>query len=121
MRAHDAAIQLAAEFKGRDLNEADTRHRIIDPLITDVFGWPRNRVRCEEYIKPGFADYVLERGDGGKILLLEAKREGTYFDLPHSLIEPGQGSYVRMKTLLTDPAINSAVNQVRNYCLDVIW
>jgi hypothetical protein len=52
--------QLAAE-KARDENEADTRHQIIDLVLHDVLAWPRNRVSVEEYIAPGYADYVLRK------------------------------------------------------------
>lgn len=101
------------------MNEADTRHQIIDPLIHDVFCWPRTRVRCETFIKPGYADYILERADGEPILVIEAKREGDYFHLPQTAIGKSVGNYIKIKTLLTDANINSAALQARNYCLDI--
>lgn len=119
MKAHERAVSLSAEFHDRLLNEADTRHRVIDPLLHDVLGWPRNRVRCEEFIKPGFADYVLERADGGTVLLVEAKKEGEYFKLPDGLAGQSSAMYVKVATLLTDPSINDAIMQVRRYCLDI--
>lgn len=118
MTSHDHAERLALSFDGKNLNEADTRHQIIDPLIHDVFAWPRSRVRCESFINPGYADYVLTRHDGSFILFIEAKREGTYFDLPPDLAGEAQSSYVKVKTLLTNPTIASALMQVREYCLN---
>ena len=119
MRAHAIATQLAVDFAAHDLNEADTRHQVIDPLLHEVLGWPRNMVNCEEYIAPGFADYVLRRNDDDILLLVEAKKSGAYFDLPISLGDGEAGSYVSIKTLLTTPAIRAAIEQVRTYCVDI--
>src|SRR5689334_993163 len=110
MKSHDLAEQLALSFSSRDLNEANTRHQLIDPLLHDVLGWPRNRVLCEEFITPGFADYVLIRSDGSHLLFIEAKKEGTYFALPAALLGNSQSAYVKVKTLLTDESIHSAIS-----------
>jgi hypothetical protein len=118
MKSHDKAEQLTLTFSSKDLNEANTRHQLIDPLLHDVLGWPRSRVRCEEYISPGFADYVLVRPDDTAILFIEAKREGRYFELPNSLLTDSLFSYVKVKTLLTDESTSAAITQVREYCLN---
>jgi hypothetical protein len=118
MKSHDRAGQLALRFASQDLNEADTRHQLIDPLLHDVFGWPRNRVHCEEYVQPGYADYVLVRPDESQLLFIEAKREGHYFALPNGLIGQSQSAYIKVRTLLTDDNVYAAVNQVRNYCIN---
>lgn len=117
MQAHETAIRLAGIAK-KDLNEADSRHRVIDPVLHDVLGWPRSKVACEEYIAPGFADYVLRNGKDDALLLIEAKREGAYFELPASLNDGESGFYVSVKTLLTTPSIRAAIEQVRTYCVD---
>ena len=119
MRAHALAVQLATQFSGADLNEADSRHQIIDPILHDVLGWPRNLVSCEEYIAPGFADYVLRRNEDDILLLIEAKKSGAYFDLPASIGSGDAGFYVAIKTLLTTQPIKVAIEQVRTYCVDV--
>lgn len=74
---------------------------------------------CEEYIAPGFADYVLRRSDDEALLFIEAKREGSYFDLPAAVTGKSLGSYVTVKTLLTSESIKAAINQVRTYCLEI--
>src|SRR5690606_77678 len=79
MNAHETAESLVTQFRDRELNEADTRHQLIDPVLHDVLGWPRNRTRCELNAHPGFADYLLTRQDGTPALIIEAKREGIYF------------------------------------------
>jgi GTPase SAR1 family protein len=119
MTTHEKAISLSKDFKGRSLNEADTRHQIIDPIIHDVLSWPRNRVSCEEYIAPGYADYVLRRADNAPILFIEAKKEGDYFQLPVAFTGQSLGSYLKVKKLLTDDSIRKAITQVRTYCLDI--
>lgn len=118
MQAHEIATRLAGTAKS-DLNEADSRHRVIDPLLHDVLGWPRSMVACEEYIAPGFADYVLRKGAGDVLVLIEAKREGQYFELPTSLNDGESGFYVSVRTLLTTPSIRAAIEQVRTYCVDI--
>lgn len=118
MHAHESAEQLVFNFKSKDLNEANTRHQLIDPLLHDVLNWPRNRVLCEEYIKPGFADYVLTRVDGSEVIFIEAKREGEYFSLPDSMFTSGLCAYIKAKTLLTDESTAAAMEQVRDYCLN---
>lgn len=119
MKSHEIAIQLANEARSADLNEADTRHRIIDRVLHEVFAWPRNRVRCEEFIKPGFADYVLERSDGRRVLFIEAKKESQYFELPKSVVGDKASGYITVKTLLTDASLSAAMLQVRDYCVNV--
>lgn len=118
MQSHDISEQLALRFGGKDLNEANTRHQLIDPLLHDVLGWPRTRVLCEEFIKPGFADYVLTRSDNSALLFIEAKREGHYFSLPQALLLGAPTLYVKVRTLLTDADLAAAINQVREYCLN---
>lgn len=118
MRQHQNAIELAERCSRLDLNEADTRHQIIDPLIHDVLGWPRARVNVEEFIAPGYADYVLRRSDGSLILLLEAKRSGKTFELPASATEGSAAFYMTVRTLLTDESTRAAMMQVRSYCVD---
>lgn len=117
MDAHDIAQQLVSDFGPKDHNEADTRHQLINPLLHDVLNWPRSRVKCEEFIRPGYADYVLNRADGSPLLFIEAKRTGHYFSIPEGLAPNGLSAYVKVKTLLTDADTAAAINQVRDYCL----
>jgi len=118
--AHDAAIALAEEYRSTtNLNEADTRHRVIDTVLHDVLGWPKGAVRCEKSVSPGFADYVLNGRSQRPVLVIEAKREGNYFQLPRGFDSKGLAGTIRLKTLMTDDAIKEAVQQVRAYCLDL--
>jgi hypothetical protein len=113
---HDHAQELASQDFGR-LNEADTRHQVIDRILHDVLAWPRSSVACECYTKAGFADYVLLNRRRGQILFIEAKKAGNYFTLPASR---GKELYrfIAVKTLLTERSIKKAIDQVRTYCLN---
>jgi predicted type IV restriction endonuclease len=118
---HGDALELeriAAESSARDENEADTRHRIIDFILHNLLEWPRNRVRVEDYIGPGFADYVLVKQNDDPILFVEAKRSGLYFVLPHSRDTDETSCYIMISKLLSDPNTRTAMTQVRTYCQD---
>lgn len=114
----EAIKQLIADSSTRDKNEAETRHKIIDYVIHDYLAWPKNRVSVEEYIHPGFADYILKKSNGEDLLFIEAKREGVFFELPiaHSKLETS--CFIPLKQLLTDENIRVATKQVRDYCYD---
>ncbi|TDC62409.1 hypothetical protein E1200_25825 [Actinomadura sp. GC306] len=65
---------------GDDRNEATTRLHLIDQLLVEVLRWPRESIKCEEPAATGRIDYAL--GAPGIQFIVEAKREGKYFDLP---------------------------------------
>jgi predicted type IV restriction endonuclease len=110
--------RLQQETKGRLENEADTRHRIIDYVLHKILAWPTNRVAVEEYIRPGFADYVLRRSTDDMLILVEAKKSGLFFELPAAYHGDETCCYVQISELLTDPNIKDAMQQVRIYCQD---
>lgn len=118
---HDTLGELSnliEEIKDRSGNEAETRHRIIDFVLHEVLSWPRNRVKVEEYISPGFADYVLIKQDGSHLLFVEAKREGVYFELPIPYANGETSCFISIAKLLTNDHVKSAMTQVRTYCID---
>jgi hypothetical protein len=114
----DRLRALIDEHGRRALNEADTRHRVIDFILHDLLAWPRNRVSVEEYVAPGFVDYVLKKANDDELILIEAKREGIFFELPHAPNEDETSLYISIRTLLTDENTKSAMLQVRAYCLN---
>jgi hypothetical protein len=115
---HDIASSLAKEFNScAELNEADTRHRVIDVILHQVLAWPRSSVTCESFIDPGYADYVLLGPQENNLLFIEAKKEGVYFTLPASANSRKESRIVKIKTLLTTPTIRNAAEQVRTYCV----
>jgi predicted type IV restriction endonuclease len=102
----------------RSRNEAETRHKIIDFVVHDFLSWPKNRVAVEEYINPGYADYILKKENGDDLLFIEAKKEGLYFDIPVAYSSTELSSYISIKKLISDENIGKALKQVRNYCFD---
>lgn len=117
----DVLDQLAAiqeELAARDINEAETRHRVIDFILHTYLAWPKNRVRVEQYVQPGFADYVLTKGSGDDLLFVEAKKAGHYFTLPIAYSPTERACYISIKKLLSDENVKAAMDQVRTYCFD---
>ncbi|MER9176644.1 hypothetical protein NKH72_24065 [Mesorhizobium sp. M0955] len=102
----------------RDHNEADTRHKVIDTVLHEFLAWPKNRVATEEYIRPGFADYILKKANGDDLIFIEAKKDGVFFELPDAATAGEVSSYISIQKLLSDPNINDAMGQVRRYCFD---
>ncbi|WVM91576.1 hypothetical protein ULG90_16425 [Halopseudomonas pachastrellae] len=75
-------------------------------------------VAVEEYINPGYADYILKKENGDDLLFIEAKKEGAYFEIPFAYSPQEKSSYISIKKLVSDENIGKAVKQVRNYCFD---
>jgi hypothetical protein len=114
----EALKRLAIEHAARDENEADTRHRLIDYILHDVLAWPKNRISLEEYIGPGFADYVLKKQNDDPIIFIEAKKAGIFFELPHPHDKEETSTYIMIAKLLSDKNTKAAMLQVRDYCLN---
>lgn len=115
---HELAIEIAKNDDLRDFNEADTRHKIIDEIIHGVLCWPKTQTFHESYISPGYADYRLKRSNGDDLLFLEAKKEGVYFSLPNNFNGHKLSRHILVKTLITDPNIKDAMEQVWAYCME---
>ena len=61
-------------------NEATTRLHLIDRLLFECLGWNREDCTTEERINGQYSDYSFYCP--GCLFILEAKREGVYFELP---------------------------------------
>lgn len=109
--ALDEVIEWALENADGTRNEATTRLHVIDELLTRALGWSKAQIVAEESYGGKYADYCL--GRPATRLIVEAKREGVYFELPS-----GVGSGVlEISTLLEVSAdISGAINQVLAYC-----
>lgn len=121
MNQHLVLRTLSQKHNGRALNEADTRSNVIDTIIHEVLDWPKSSVKREVSIHPGYADYLLYNTAGQISLVIEAKREGLFFELPkfNGVSPDGQIRFVSVKTLLTNQNTRDAINQARNYCLNI--
>lgn len=93
-------------------NEATTRLHLIDSMLTEVLTWPKELIQAEEPAGSGRIDYAL--GKPATQLIIEAKREGEYFELP-----PGTQTGVHSISSITDgnasKALRNAMIQVAGY------
>lgn len=92
-------------------NEATTRLHLVDRLLFDCLGWSRDNCVAEAAYEGEYADYVC--ACPRPILIVEAKREGNYFEVPagSTAIEYSIRNLIR-----DNPELGKAVNQVAHYC-----
>jgi predicted type IV restriction endonuclease len=64
----------------RSRNEATTRLHLIDVILFDCLGWERSECVAEERYDGKYTDYSLRCPQC--LLIVEAKKEGIYFELP---------------------------------------
>jgi hypothetical protein len=114
----EIASLILSSYKDRNLNEADTRHLLIDEIIHNVLSWPKISIRCEEYANPGYIDYVLSNNSEDALLIIEAKKEGITFNIPESLSNNKFG-FTSIKTIITDNNIKETVTQVKEYSIEL--
>lgn len=92
------------------MNEANTRFHLIDRLIEDVLQWPRASTKVEVRFQGTYSDYEI--GSPATTLLIEAKREGTHFQLPSGWSK----NVAQLPTLSAQgQLIAEAVNQAMGY------
>ncbi|MGC2330170.1 MAG: hypothetical protein WA581_01845 [Candidatus Acidiferrales bacterium] len=105
--------ELATWYEGNkgNRNEATTRLAMIDRLFFDCLGWLKDDVVLEQPHGGEYADYVFSVFR--PVLIVEAKREGDYFELPagsHRLEHS-------LQSLIKDyPNVKSALEQATRYC-----
>jgi len=100
----------SSNYFGLKRNEADTRLHLIDKLLFDCLGWTREDCHAEERYEGKFTDYAFLTP---RKLVVEAKREGIYFELP-----AGFGRRVCKIATITeaDKPIDAAIRQAIKYC-----
>ncbi|MDR1389782.1 MAG: hypothetical protein LBJ31_07370 [Treponema sp.] len=92
-------------------NEATTRIQLIDKMLIDCLGWDRQYIETEQYFQDEYTDYEL--GIPQKRLVIEAKREGTYFELPAGF----KKEKCALRTICNlSTEFNDAIAQVTKYC-----
>ncbi len=93
-----------------DANEAQTRQKIIDPIIYSILGWTNAdvtvEVRASEDGQDQFTDYLCTTAQTS--ILIEAKRIGIKFEPPATRRAPLKGSW-------NGGAIGKAIKQARDY------
>ena len=93
------------------LNEATTRSHLIDRLIFDCLSWSRDSVTMEDSYDGDYSDYTLKTTR--PILIIEAKKEGLYFELP---IGKKRRKYAISTLIQSNSALKAAIEQVASYC-----
>ena len=101
-----------ARLRGR-ISEADTRANILDRIIHDVLGWPREAVFREVRCNIGWLDYELSKGI--TTVVIEAKAEGESFEIPHRKLEKAQRQKLN-GALTSNTIIKDAIEQTQRYC-----
>lgn len=107
-------LQALAEWyadRAGDRNEATTRLHLIDRLVFDCLGWSREDVRAEEPRGREYADYTFSYPR--RVLILEAKREGNYFELPTGT---NRLEYSIPSLMRDYPSLKDAMQQATGYC-----
>ena len=93
-----------------DKNEAETRLKIIDRIFRDCLGWELSDISVEENYNGTYTDYIFSTSN--KALIVEAKKEGTYFEIPNS-----NRLKKSIKALTSNnDELKAAIIQVTNYC-----
>src|SRR3990170_7995951 len=96
-------------------SEADTRSKIIDPILKECLDWQNEDVFREENANPGLVDYVLKIGEKN-VLIIEAKREGHSFKLP--IVFGFLRDYTLGGVIKKEKSIAPVIAQARRYCND---
>ncbi|EAQ96887.1 hypothetical protein [Congregibacter litoralis] len=94
-----------------NMNEAQTRFHIIDRVLFHCLGWSKDVVEVENHEERKFTDYEL---GSPRSAVLEAKREGTFFEIPASLSKNLTIDLDSIMKLSADAS--EAIKQAQGYC-----
>jgi hypothetical protein len=93
-------------------NEATTRLHLIDTLFFECLGWLKEDVILEDSHEGEYTDYTFLAPR--QILIVEAKKENNYFELP--LVGKEQLEYSLVPLMRDYPNLSAAIKQVTGYC-----
>lgn len=95
----------------RSRNEATTRLHLIDQLFFECLGWQHEDCTAEERVNGKYIDYSFRCPEC--LLVVEAKKEGVYFELPAGKSRQKQD----IKFFLDNfPKVYKAIEQATSYC-----
>ncbi|HEV7302357.1 MAG TPA: hypothetical protein VGN72_23665 [Tepidisphaeraceae bacterium] len=104
-------LSARAVYRKADRNEDTTRLHLVDALFFEVLGWDKAECVTEEAHGGEYADYVFSNPQ--PILIVEAKREGKYFEVTSGSNDPNQS----LRPLIRGNAeLKAALEQVCGYC-----
>ena len=104
----------------KSFNEAEVRFKVVDEILEKYLKWPKINTSVEFHIDGNRADYILKGKNEKPILIVETKRSGIYFELPINVNLSKTYQKIIVEKLLTDDNIRSAMNQVKEYCEDLV-
>ncbi len=116
----DIIKEIKNNYSLSDLNEADTRFKIIDVIIEKYLKWPRTKSSVELFINGNRADYVLYSNSSRPALIIESKKNGVYFELPNNINFKNNFQKISLEKLISDDNIREAIYQVKEYCEDLL-
>lgn len=96
------------DFVNNDLNESDTRSKIIDTLLINVLGWSEADIKREGKVESGFFDYQVSAP--GITFIIEAKRNFKEFSIPT------KHNKAKIKSIYSEN--EELFMQIRNYAID---
>lgn len=116
-KAYENFVILYNEYKSNvvKLSETDTRCKIIDYILKDCLGYSEKNLIREPHVDSGFIDYKIEIS-GIPRLVIEAKKVGECFLIPLSY---NSREYKINGVISTISNLLKAMNQARNYCVDI--
>ncbi len=103
------------DLKALDINESDTRSKIIDRILIDILGWEEQDISREGHVDSGFYDYKINIP--GFHLIIEAKRQFLDFTLPQKrkktsfnlLLSENKEVITQIREYLTDTGISYGI------------
>ncbi len=121
MNEIDLIKKLKTKYKDSSiLNEAETRFKIIDEILEKYLKWPKSNTSVEFFVDGNRADYILKNKANKPILVIESKKQGVYFDLPKNVNFSKNFQKISIDKLISDNNIKNAINQVKEYCEDLL-
>jgi hypothetical protein len=96
------------KFIKEDINESDTRSKLIDNFLINILGWNESDIVREGKIDSGYFDYKVSIS--GFHFIIEAKRNFIEFTLPKN------HKNLKIKSFLKEN--ESVITQIRNYAGD---
>jgi energy-coupling factor transporter ATP-binding protein EcfA2 len=92
--------------------EADTRLKVIDPILLEVLLWPKRDILAEPATPSGFVDYSLGR-DGRSRLIVEAKRDNRSLGCEGRQTKRG---YKLSGGMFNESSTKEGIGQAIRYC-----
>ena len=95
-------------FINKELNESDTRSKLIDSVLINVLGWSEENIRREGKVESGYFDYHVSVP--GINFIIEAKRSFL------EIVIPTNHKRAKIKSIYNDN--KELFDQIRNYAID---